>query len=112
MDIDPIVKAKKNVFDRGSKTFQVRNWDAERDYFFFWVRAEAAADLAALDAVLLDRILEAEEATLLLVLSVEPRCVRAEAATALSTFVDDLLFRTFAADEATFLLVLALFAMG
>lgn len=68
--------------------------------------------MAAFDAVLLDRILEAEEATLLLVLSVEPRCVRAEAATALSAFVDDLLFKTFAADEATFLLVLALFAMG
>ena len=74
--------------------------------------AEAAADLAAFDAVLLVRILEAEEATLALVLSVEPFWVRAEAATALSAFVDDLLFRTFAADEATFLLVLALFAMG
>jgi hypothetical protein len=90
----------------------VRDWDAESDYFFFCVRAEAAADLAAFDAVLLVRILEAEEATLQLVLSVEPRWVRAEAATVLSAFVDDLLFRTFAADEATFLLVLALFAMG
>ena len=52
-----------------------------RDYFFFWVRAEAAADLAAFDAVLLVRIRDADEATLLLVRSVEPRWVKAEAAT-------------------------------
>ena len=59
----------------------MRDWDAESDYFFFCVRAEAAADLAAFDAVLLDRILEAEEATLLLVFPVELRCVWAEVAT-------------------------------
>ena len=83
-----------------------------RDYFFFCVSAEAAADLAALDAVLLLRIFPADEATLALVRSVEPFCVRAEAATDFSAFVAVLLFKTLAADEATLLPVLALFAMG
>lgn len=82
------------------------------NYFFFCVRAEAAAAFASFDAVLLFRILAAEDATFALVRSVEPFCVRAEAATAFSALVAVLLLRTFAADEATLLPVLALFAMG
>jgi hypothetical protein len=76
------------------------------------VRAEAAADFASFEAVLLFRILAADEATLALVRSVDPFWVSAEAATDFSAFVTDLVFRTFAADEATPLPVLALFAMG
>jgi hypothetical protein len=86
------------------------------DYFFFaaltfCVRAEAAADFASLLAVLLFKILAAEEATLALVVSVLPFCVSAEAATAFSAFVAVLLFKTFEAADATFLLVLSDFAM-
>jgi len=83
-------------------------------YFFFltfWVSADAAADFAALLAVLLRKILEAEEATLALVVSVLPFCVRAEAATDFSALVADLLRRTLEAADATFLLVLSDFAM-
>jgi hypothetical protein len=83
------------------------------NYFFlaFCVSAEAATAFAALLAVLLRRILEAEEATLALVVSVLPFCVRADAATDFSAFVADLLLRTLEADDATFLLVLSDFAM-
>ena len=82
-------------------------------YFFltFWVRAEAAADLAALLAVLLLKILDADDATLALVVSLLPFCVRADAATDFSALLADLLFRTSDALEATFLLVLSDFAM-
>jgi hypothetical protein len=88
------------------------DWDIASRYFFFCVRAEAAADLACLLAVLLFMIFAADEATLALVLSVDPFCVSAEAATDFSAFVAVLLAITFDAAEATLLLVLALLAIG
>jgi len=81
-------------------------------YFFFCVNAEAAADLASFEAVLLLRTLAAELATLALVFSVLPFCVSAEAATAFSALVAVLLFITFAAADAAFVPVLPLLAIG
>jgi hypothetical protein len=77
----------------------------------FWVRAEAAADLAALLAFGSRMILEAEAATLALVVSLLPFWVKAEAATDFSALLADLLFMTLAAADATFLLVDSDFAM-
>lgn len=94
-----------------SKPYNVTN-----DHFFFaltfCVRADAAADFAALLAVLLFRIFAAAEATFLLVCSVLPFCVRADAATDFSALVAVLLLSTFAALDATFLLVLSDLAIG
>lgn len=83
-------------------------------YFFltFCVSAEAATDLAALLAFGLCRILDAADATFLLVVSFTLLvCVRAEAATDFSALLAVLLLNTFEAAEETFLLVTSLFAM-
>lgn len=85
-----------------------------RTYFFltFWVRADAAADFAALLALGLLRTFEAVDATLALVFSVLPFWVRAEAATDFSALLALGLLKTFEAAVATFLLVLSDFAIG
>jgi hypothetical protein len=77
----------------------------------FCVRADAAADLAALLAFGSRNTFEAVAATLALVVSVLPFCVNAEAATDFSALLAVLLRKTFEAAAATFLLVLSDFAM-
>ena len=85
-----------------------------RAYFFltFWVRADAAADFAALLALGLLSTFEAVDATLALVFSELPFWVRADAATAFSALLALGLLKTFEAAVATFLLVLSDFAIG
>jgi hypothetical protein len=77
----------------------------------FCVRADAAADFAALLALGSRKTFDAVAATFALVVSVLPFCVNAEAATDFSALLAVLLRRTLEAAAATFLLVLSDFAM-